>query len=244
MDKSFMNPKISIIIPAYNEEKYLKLALESVERQTFDHNLLEVIVVNNASNDGTPEVFTSFLGKNTVKMILLEEPVLGVSRAKNKGVMHALGEVLIFLDADSQMSENLTEVVNSYYERGFPAGIIKLIADTPDLWGRFFFDLIDFGKRVFRIKAQMGYCSKKIFWEAGGFDPQLKHAEDLAFFTKVDWILRKKGKSFSYIKEAWILTSTRRMDRLPFHLGYPLVMMEWLFGGLLGLRRKSYRPIR
>ncbi|MCP2518869.1 glycosyltransferase [Candidatus Aminicenantes bacterium AC-335-K20] len=239
-----MKRKISIIIPAYNEEKYLLSALESIEKQTFDHNKIETIVVNNASTDRTAEVFNSFVGKNSFKMLMIEEPVLGVSRAKNKGASIAEGKILIFLDADSQMSENLVQVVNDYYEQGYLMGIIRLVPESDNFMARFLFKLIDFGKDKFHVTAQMGYCDREIFWKAGGFRSELKHAEDLELFTKIKKLLKKEGKKFCYIKEAFIVTSTRRMDRLPMRLGYLLTFFEWFFGGFLGLRRKSYKPYR
>ncbi len=239
-----MKRKVSIIIPAYNEEKYLLSALESIEKQTFDHNQMEVIVVNNASTDNTVKVFNSFIGKNSFKMTLIDEPVLGVSRAKNKGASIAEGKILIFLDADSRMSENLVQVVNDYYEKGYLMGIIKLLPDSNNFMARFLFNLIDFGKKNLHVTAQMGYCDSKLFWKIGGFRPEIKHAEDLELFTKVKKLLKKEGGKFCYIREAFIITSTRRMDRLPLKLGYPLTFFEWLFGGFLGLRRKKYKPYR
>jgi glycosyltransferase involved in cell wall biosynthesis len=239
-----MKKKISIIIPAYNEENYLLSALESIENQSFNLNQIEVIVVNNASTDGTTQVFNSFLGKNSFKMVLINEPILGVSRAKNKGASLAEGKILIFFDADSQMSENLVKVVNDYYDKGYLMGIIKLIPDSNLFVARFLFNLIDFGKKTFHITAQMGYCDRKLFWRAGGFRPEIHHAEDLELFTKVKKILRKERGKFCYIREAYIITSTRRMDRFPLKLGYPLTLFEWFYGGFLGLRRKKYKPYR
>lgn len=239
-----MSRKVSIIIPAYNEEKYLGSALASVEKQIYDPDRLEVIVVDNCSSDNTSQVFQSFIGTNTIKMTLLHEPVLGVSKAKNRGAAAAEGDILLFLDADSQMSENLVQVIDRYYEQGNWLGIIKLFPDSMDRTARFFFRLIDFGKRTFRIAAHMGYCNRDMFWSAGGFPPQRKHAEDLELFTKIKKALRKNKKKYCYIEEAYITTSTRRMDRLPLKLGYPLTISEWFFGGLLGLGKRHYKPYR
>lgn len=239
-----MKKRASIIVPAYNEENYLLSALESVERQNYDHERIEVIVVDNCSTDNTARVFQSFMGANTVRMTLLHEPVLGVSRAKNRGASASEGEILLFLDADSRMSENLVQVIDDHYQKGCELGIIKLLPDSTDSTARIFFRLIDFGKQAFRIAAHMGYCSREMFWLAGGFPQERRHAEDLELFTRIKKMLNKQGKKYGYIEEAHITTSTRRMDRLPIRLGYPLTLSEWFFGGMLGLGKRHYKPYR
>lgn len=240
-----MKPKISVIIPAYNEEKYLGAALESVKNQTYDPHLLELIVVNNASTDKTAEVFAHFLAVNELKFkaILSEEKILGVSRAKNKGALLASGDVLIFLDADSEMSPNLAEVVAHYYLRGFRMGIIRLVPKSEKWLPRHFFRLIEFGKRTFRIAAQMGYCERRLFLEEGGFNPALKLSEDLDLFTRIKKRLWRQHQDFIYIREAFIRTSTRRMDHFPYWSGYILIFFQW-FLSFLGLGRERYRPYR
>lgn len=87
--------KISVIIPAYNEEKLLPRCLGSILKAKFpgDH---EVIVVNNASTDKTEEIARSFSG---VKVIF--EPTKGVNRARQAGFKAATGDILVFFDADT-----------------------------------------------------------------------------------------------------------------------------------------------
>lgn len=240
-----MKPAISVIIPAYNEEKYLAAALSSTLAQTYNHQAIEVIIVNNASTDRTVDVYKEFVRQNKtrVKMILVEEEVLGVSRAKNKGASIAQGDILLFLDADSQMSPNLAEVIIGYYRRGYLMGIIRLIPDSLDWWPQQFFRLIEFGKRTFRIAAQMGYCDRSLFWRGGGFNPALRLSEDLEFFTRLKKILKKEKKDFAYIHEAWIRTSTRRMDSFPLNSGYIFIFFQW-FLSFLGLGRQIYKPYR
>lgn len=240
-----MKPKISIIIPAYNEEKYLAGALHSVKNQTYDPDFLELIVVNNASTDRTAEVFFDFLARNELKFkaVLAEEKILGVSRAKNRGALLASGDVLIFLDADSQMSSNLAEVVAGYYLKGYRMGIIRLEPLSSDWISRHFFRLIEFGKRTFRIAAQMGYCERQLFLSEGGFNPALRLSEDLEFFTRIKKRLWRENQDFIYIQEAFIRTSTRRMDYFPLKSGYLFIFCQW-FLSFIGLGRERYRPYR
>ena len=55
--------KVSIIVPAYNEEKYIKRCLTSAIKQTLDHSQYEIIVVNDCSTDKTPNIINNFLNK-------------------------------------------------------------------------------------------------------------------------------------------------------------------------------------
>lgn len=220
-------------------------ALRSVENQSYDHNFLEMIVVNNASNDRTEEVFYDFLANNEIKFraIITEEVILGVSRAKNKGALLATGDILIFLDADSEMSSNLAEVVAYYYLRNYRMGIIRLEPSCQDWLPRHFFRLIEFGKRTFRIAAQMGYCERQLFLSEGGFNPSLRLSEDLELFTRIKKRLWRKNQDFIYIREAFIRTSTRRMEHFPFKIGYFFTFFQW-FLSFFGLGRKKYKPYR
>lgn len=80
-----MRKKVSVIIPAYNEEDYLAAALESAESQTMDHEELEVIVVNNASTDDTVRVYRSFFMNNSIQNFLFEEPLWAPAGQKTWG---------------------------------------------------------------------------------------------------------------------------------------------------------------
>jgi len=88
-------PFFSIIIPAYNEEKYLTACLKSVFNQNSPKSQYEVIVVDNASTDKTPQIARKFN-----KVILVSEPKKGLIRARNKGLDISRGKIIINLDAD------------------------------------------------------------------------------------------------------------------------------------------------
>lgn len=239
-----MNKKVSIIIPAYNEEKYIRETLRSVETQTFDLSQLEVVVVDNASTDKTSAVFESFFSSNSIDNLLLKEPQLGLGRAKNTGAAEAQGEIFLFLDADSKLSPQTVEKVYKAYQQEFLLGTIRLKADSSDWTANFFFDLIHFGKKLFNIMANMGFCQRGLFFEAGGFNPDLHQAEDLEFYKRAKKVLKRKGRDWCLIEEAPIFTSARRLERFPVKLGYLLTLLEWGFGGFLGLQRRYYIPYR
>ncbi|MFQ6037037.1 MAG: glycosyltransferase, partial [Candidatus Aminicenantales bacterium] len=212
--------------------------------QTFDLKSLEVIVVDNASTDRTSEVCRNFFKRRPVPHLLLEEPRLSPGRARNTGAARASGDVLLFLDADSRLSPSTVWRVVQAYRMGIAMGIIRICPDSDDLAARMFFDLIHFGKNLFHLACHLGYCARDLFFEVGGFDPEVFHAEDLEFFQRVKKALRRKGKPWCVIENAPIFTSTRRMTRHPFKLGYLLTLLEWAFGGYLKLKRDRYTPYR
>lgn len=89
-----MQSKVSVIIPVFNGEKYIAMALESVFSQTYQN--YEVIVIDDGSTDRTEEVIASFSGK----LKLIRQPNSGPACARNKGVENSIGELVAFLDHD------------------------------------------------------------------------------------------------------------------------------------------------
>lgn len=97
---------ISLVIPAYNEEKYLGKTLDSIF-QSKPENLLEVIVVNNACTDNTAMVASSHAGVTVVN-----QPEKGLTKARQKGLEAARGNLIAYIDADTLVSKKWFEIVN------------------------------------------------------------------------------------------------------------------------------------
>lgn len=89
-------PLITVVMPAYNSEKHIKKAIDSAFDQDID---LEVIVVNDASTDGTVKVLEEYRRRDEFTL-LNNENNLGVAASRNLGVDNAKGEYVAFLDAD------------------------------------------------------------------------------------------------------------------------------------------------
>ncbi|HIF9186549.1 TPA: glycosyltransferase family 2 protein [Photobacterium damselae] len=98
-----MNPKISIIIAAYNAEKHIKETIESLTNQYYDN--LEIIIINDGSIDSTDCILTE-LKKNYSNLIIRNIKNNGVSNARNNGIEIATGEYISFLDADDIVEGN------------------------------------------------------------------------------------------------------------------------------------------
>ncbi len=91
-------PRVSVIVPARNEEKFLADAVGSVLRQTWKD--LEIIVVNDGSEDRTAELADGFARKDARVRVIHRKVGGGLSSARNAGIAAAAGELICFLDAD------------------------------------------------------------------------------------------------------------------------------------------------
>lgn len=200
------------------------VALASVAAQTWPRARLEAIVVDNGSTDGTAEAVRAFAARHPdLVVVLVHELEPGVSRAKNRGAAAARGAWLLFLDADSRMAPDLAERIIRRGRSGYPAGSIRIIADSRDLLDRAFFGLMEFGKDLFKLHAQMLYCARALFERVGGFGVDLQLAEDREFLIR----LQRAGVSLCQLRESWIATSPRRLRRLPFRLSMVTTLLRW-----------------
>lgn len=99
-------PKISVIIPAYNSERFLSETLDNMLNQSLKD--IEVIIVNDGSTDSTKEVIDAYCKKSPIFKSLYQENS-GVSAARNNGLSKATGEYVVFLDADDLFSPTSLE---------------------------------------------------------------------------------------------------------------------------------------
>ena len=98
---------ISIIIPAYNAEKTIDEAIQSVFQQTYQK--WELIIINDCSSDKTEEFVKKYLDQNNKIIFLNNEKNLGVSATRNKGIAASKGEWIAFLDSDDKWNSEKLE---------------------------------------------------------------------------------------------------------------------------------------
>ena len=100
-------PAISIIIPVYNVEKYLRRCLDSVLNQTFTD--WQAICVNDGSPDGSGEILAEFAARDS-RFIIVNKENGGLSDARNAGLPHATGEYIMYLDSDDFIHPQTMEI--------------------------------------------------------------------------------------------------------------------------------------
>ena len=122
-----MCPEVSIVIPVFNAEKYIKRTISTITNQNFKN--IEIIVVNDGSSDNSLDIIT-ILSKNDQRIRIFSQKNSGVSAARNKGIQEAQGNYIMFMDADDIMvKDSLESLVNSAKETDadISIGDIKII---------------------------------------------------------------------------------------------------------------------
>ena len=100
-------PKISIIVPVYNVEKYIDKCLKSLVHQTLQD--IEIIIVNDGTQDKSEEIIEKYVRGNQNKIKYYEKSNGGLSSARNYGLEYATGEYIAFLDSDDYVESNMYE---------------------------------------------------------------------------------------------------------------------------------------
>ena len=101
--------RYSIIVPAYNTEKYIDKCLKSIFSNTYKN--FEVIIVNDGSTDKTEDIINKYIKKYD-NIIYIKQKNMGLSLARNNGVKKATGDYLLFIDSDDYVEKNLLENIN------------------------------------------------------------------------------------------------------------------------------------
>ena len=101
-------PKISVIVPVYNVERYLPLCLDSLRAQTLDD--IEIICINDGSSDRSRDILACYAGVDS-RIIVVDKNNGGLSSARNAGVEAANSEYICFVDSDDMLEKNACEII-------------------------------------------------------------------------------------------------------------------------------------
>ncbi len=186
-----MNPKVSVIIPNYNYEKFISATIESVLSQTYRN--IEIIVVDDGSRDNSLEILKNFGDK--IRVVSQENE--GVSAARNHGVSLSEGDLIGFLDADDiwlpEKLERQIEKFNADTEVGLVHCSMTLIdldnepigenSNGQEGWVSEEFLLFERGVVV--GAGSTALVKRQVFDEVGGFDLRLSTAADWDFCYQV-----------------------------------------------------------
>ena len=103
---TYPNTLISVVIPIYNVSPYLRLCLESIKNQTYPH--FEVLLVNDGSRDDSKDICQEFIHKDE-RFRYFEQENLGISAARNTGILNSNGEFITFIEGDDFVDPNYLE---------------------------------------------------------------------------------------------------------------------------------------
>jgi glycosyltransferase involved in cell wall biosynthesis len=201
--------KISIVVPAFNEERLLGAALESIKAaaKVFDEAGWELIVCDNNSTDRTAEIARAAGAR------VVFEPHNQISRARNCGAAAATGEWLVFVDADTSPSPELFRDLESAIDSGgCLGGGSTFVADSDSFGFRLGVRAWNVISRITRWGAgAFIYCDAAAFRELGGFSEELYASEELDFFQRLKLIGRRLGRRILILHRHPLRTSDRKV---------------------------------
>jgi glycosyltransferase involved in cell wall biosynthesis len=204
--------KLSIIIPAFNEEERLPRTLEHIGTALANADCdSETMVVNNDSLDETKRIAERF-GAG-----IIFEAVHNISRVRNTGGRHASGDVLIFVDADTLVPATLfQEIANTMKDENCFGGAVAVQWDTLERqWMKIYLLGGKFCTNVLNMKqGATQFCRKSAFERIGGYDETIFMGEDVEFYWRLSKSAKQQGGYVHFIKHPKVLTSARRFDQM------------------------------
>lgn len=203
---------LSVIVPAFNEERYLPQSLQSLQRTIAECGCgVELIVVDNASTDRTAEIARASGAE------VINEPVHNVARVRNTGAAAARGDVLVFVDADTIVPP------------GFLDSVREAMADPMCLGGS-----ADIVHRVqsrilraylrawrwlgFKLGMAQGaaqFCRASAFRVLNGYDEAQFMGEDVDFYWRLRELSANTKGHVRFLFDVKVIPSPRRFDTAP-----------------------------
>jgi glycosyltransferase involved in cell wall biosynthesis len=208
-------PRISLVIPAWNEADRLPRLLDSIDvaRAHWQRNggatgAIEVIVADNASTDSTAAIALT----RGCRVATVEHRAIAASR--NGGAALARGEIIAFVDADSVLHADVFLAVSAAMQDGnvvggssgvtmerWSAGIALTVAMAlPVVW-------------LTGFDTGLVFCRRNDFISLGGYDASRRVAEDVDFMWRLRKLGRERGQHITRLRGVKTVTSTRKFDQ-------------------------------
>jgi glycosyltransferase involved in cell wall biosynthesis len=242
--------KFSVIIPAYNEEKFLPRLLESINVAASNYSSgcdqIEVVVADNDSTDRTAEVASQH-GARVVHVAKRR-----IAAARNGGARAASGEILCFIDADSavhpQTFNEIERVMNTQrYVWGVTGAVPERNSVGPLITHYMFMPMV----WLTGLDIGLSFCRSEDWHAVGGYDETRLYAEDVLFPWALRRLGRTRGQRMIRVPRVKALSSARKFDQFgEWH--YFSIMMRQIFKSLVTwnwndeklAERYWYRPER
>ena len=220
-------PRISLVIPAFNEERELPGLLKSVAvaRQRFCDvpEAVEVIVADNASTDRTAELARAH-GCTVVHVSRRS-----IASARNGGARAACAPVLAFVDADSRLHPQTFNAVEKTLSPKVVVGATGVRFSRNSLGIAFTMLIVTAVTRIGRTGPGVVFCRRSDWETVGGFDESCLYAEDVKFQFDLKRLGRTRGQHFASAKGVRTVTSARKFDRFGDWHAFGIVW-NWLHG--------------
>ena len=203
--------RFSLVIPAYNEERLLPALLRTVsvarERYRCGADAVQVIVADNASTDSTVAIADSA----GCEVVRVEER--RIATVRNGGARHAVGEVLAFVDADTEIHPETFNVIEDALatgkvvagasgvrlERMSPGIALTYVLLMPFVW-------------AMRMDTGVVFCRRGDFEAIGGYDERRSFGEDVQLLFDLRRVGRNRGQHLTRLRGVKAVASTRKFD--------------------------------
>ena len=230
------NPKISVIMPAYNVEKYIAEAIESILNQTFKD--FEFIIIDDGSTDRTWEIIQEYSKKDSRIIAFKNKRNLKICKTLNKGIEIARGKYIARMDADDWSYPDRLEKQYKFMEENpeivISGGTMEVCNEKMEVLNQRKYNLSDeaIRKKLFRYSPFCHPCTiykKRVAKKMGGYNEYLFDAEDYDFYFRLglygkfgnlpDVIFKLRTRSQS-VSQARL----RRQEKLTLYIRVKAVM--------------------
>lgn len=216
-----MTPHISVVVPAFNEGQYLPRLLagllEAQRRYRHGAAAVEIIVADNGSGDDTVAVAEA----HGCTVVFVEPRVIGAVR--NGGARAARGDILAFVDADTQVHAETFNAIDDYFASGRRiVGVSGALPERRSLaidlsWWLLGSLTILLGYGIPRSRWECAatgvVCCRKVDWDSiGGYTERWLFAEDVRLLLALKRLGRRRGQSGGWLRDVPAVFSTRKFD--------------------------------
>ena len=214
-----MKTHISVIIPAHNEEKYIRRCIHSIKKadERFKGNT-EIIVVCNRCTDKTAQIAK----ENGARVLFNEDRC--IAKVRNAGIDAANGKIIVTIDADNRMTPGTLNEIYRLLKSGRYIGggaPIRFERYSFPLWCNDILCRVSF--MITGLYSGIFWAKKETFDAIGGF-VEKKAMEDVATAKLLKQYGKKKGKKYTTLKKNVLINSTRKYDDLGDWLYFKLLV--------------------
>jgi glycosyltransferase involved in cell wall biosynthesis len=205
-------PRISLVVPAYNEAKLLPRLLDTVDaaREGFRHRAesVEIIVADNLSTDATATI------ARERGCTLVTEAKRCIGAVRNRGAAAARGELLAFVDADARLHHDTFNAIDAAMASGrFVAGAtgVRMERWSPGIVAAWI--MVVPWVMLLRMDTGVVFCRADDFRAVGGYNEERLYGEDVQFLWDLRRLGRPRGQRLVRLAGAKAVASARKFDR-------------------------------